>query len=333
MHKRVVVVVLLCLAVLAIVPSGAPIRLSYVYSDSMEPTLDTGEGYVIVATDDVEVGDVATFRSPERDEYVTHRVVGRSEQGYLTKGDNNPTTDQAAGYAHVRREQFVGRVLTVGGSPLTIPHLGALVAFLRGHWLALLALGGLGAAVHERRRASHRPSRNVVRVRDVLLPTYAVGIAAAVSFVVLGAQVQQVAFVVVDRPTEASTLLTVGEPREVSFAVGRSPLPFARSVVDADGMTVTNVSRNASTLDVTARVPPPESTGVHRTRLAVYQYPAVLPAALLRRLHAIHPVVAATAAVGVATSPLTVAYALLFDGRTPIRPVRLPAPLRRRLRP
>ena len=332
MHRSVVSVLLLCLVLLTLAPTGAPVRLSYVYSDSMEPTLQTDDGYLIVATDDVGVGDVVTFHSPGRDEHVTHRLVGRSEKGFITKGDNNPTTDQAAGYAHVRRDDIVGRVLTVGGRPLTIPHLGTVVEFTRSQFGALLGLLGVAIVADQWRRPGKRPSRDVLRVRDVLVPMYAAALVVGVALVLLGGQVHTVAFVAVEGPATAPNTLSVGEPRETSFVVDRSSLPFVHSVVGTDGMSVTERSRNDTAVAVTARVPPPQETGVHRGRVRVHQYPAVLPLAVLRRLDAVHPLLAASTVVVEVLSPLVVA-GILLDGRQPLRPVRLPARFRRWLRP
>lgn len=51
---------LLILVALA-VPPGAPLHISYVASDSMSPTIDTNEGYVLVPVDAVQPGDIITF--------------------------------------------------------------------------------------------------------------------------------------------------------------------------------------------------------------------------------------------------------------------------------
>ncbi|MFC7165460.1 signal peptidase I [Halospeciosus flavus] len=103
---------------LLLLPANAPVQVGYVYSDSMEPTLGVDDGYLLVPADAVEVGDVVTFQLETRDTLVTHRVVGRTDGGFLTKGDANPSADQASGHPPVTSEDVVGRVLTVGGTPL-----------------------------------------------------------------------------------------------------------------------------------------------------------------------------------------------------------------------
>lgn len=104
--------------------------LSYVNSGSMSPTLSTGDGFVAVpgpVADEPEPGDVVVYRSEaiEPGALVTHRVVGETEDGYVTKGDANPVTDQQAGEPPVTRDRVVATALTVDGRVVVIPGLGS----------------------------------------------------------------------------------------------------------------------------------------------------------------------------------------------------------------
>ncbi|MFC7135080.1 MULTISPECIES: signal peptidase I [Salinibaculum] len=146
----------LVLAALALVLGsllGQPILLSYVETESMQPTLDPGDGFVAVPSavaGPVEQGDVVVFQAQELHGggLTTHRVVGRTNQGYVTGGDNNPFTDQAGTEPPVADEQIVAEALKVNGEVLVIPHLGDVVTGLSGgledvrYWLA--AFTGLG---------------------------------------------------------------------------------------------------------------------------------------------------------------------------------------------
>lgn len=94
-------------------------RPSVVVSGSMEPEIPTGS-LVFIDTDDREpaVGDIIAFHKD--DVRVTHRVVEITEQGYVTKGDNNDSVD-------------VGVVLPSqvdGTTVITIPVLGYIVKTL-----------------------------------------------------------------------------------------------------------------------------------------------------------------------------------------------------------
>lgn len=82
------VVVLIC-AVLCMV---LQIKPGIVISGSMEPEIGVGSVIFIDKKDkDIEVGDIIAFERGGA--MVTHRVVDITEQGYVTKGDNNESVD------------------------------------------------------------------------------------------------------------------------------------------------------------------------------------------------------------------------------------------------
>lgn len=119
-----------------ILPPFFGIRVNAVISGSMEPVIPTGSVVYISEApfEEIQEGDVITFRLKESNIQVTHRVVGKNDRkGYfITKGDANEQPDgPAAPYENVQ-----------GKVRLTIPYLGRLAVFLmedRGK----LALGGL----------------------------------------------------------------------------------------------------------------------------------------------------------------------------------------------
>ncbi|KPN31210.1 signal peptidase I [Halolamina pelagica] len=116
---------------------GTPVLLGYVETGSMEPTLEPGDGFVAVpaaVTGDVEEGDVIVFRAEELQGggLTTHRVVGETERGYITRGDANPFTDQDGNEPPVKEGQIVAEALQIGGSVVVIPNLGTLVTGLQG---------------------------------------------------------------------------------------------------------------------------------------------------------------------------------------------------------
>lgn len=96
------------------------IRVEAVLSGSMEPELKTGG---VIFTDvsrcDPEPGDIITYRIGDTD--VTHRVVRKEKENYITKGDANDKEDMIP----VERSQITGTVIG------TIPVLGYLAVFLR----------------------------------------------------------------------------------------------------------------------------------------------------------------------------------------------------------
>ncbi len=131
------VLLLLLMAVLAVfliqsrITGGAPQVFGYqmyiVLSGSMEPELDTGSLVFVREADpqEIAVGDVITFRSPDDPEgLTTHRVVGIHENARLrftTRGDANEVNDPRP----VGEENLVGRV---SGS---LPYVGYLLNFVQ----------------------------------------------------------------------------------------------------------------------------------------------------------------------------------------------------------
>jgi signal peptidase I len=71
-----------------------------IVGDSMEPTIDKGNTVVVRDVDSidaVDVGDVVTFQTScplDDSDYVTHRVIDRTDYGLVTQGDNTSVIDQ-----------------------------------------------------------------------------------------------------------------------------------------------------------------------------------------------------------------------------------------------
>lgn len=92
-----------------------------VVSGSMEPEIAVGD-FIIVEMDpykDVETEDVVTFEY--NTEIVTHRVVDRTEEGLVTKGDANNIQDQG----------FVTEDSYIGIKEMVVPYFGYVITFLQ----------------------------------------------------------------------------------------------------------------------------------------------------------------------------------------------------------
>lgn len=318
---RLVTLLVIVFSVLVILPQGSPLWIGYVNSDSMEPTIGVDDGFLVEGVGGVEEGDIVVFWSPQRGTYVTHRIVGETETGYVTQGDNNPSTDQKSGYSYVQDEEIAGEVVTVGGRVLIIPAMGVFFQYVRDN--LFLVLGGIAVVLFV--LDSSEESRNVrsnLTERDVVLPIFLAALVAGTGFVVAGAQTQQYEFVAKDPGSAGPNELAVGEPLNSTFVVTKKYPNVSRTVVSTEGATVVNRSRNASAVTVTARVPPPSDTGVHTVEMSVYRYPLSLPPSVVRGLHSVHPFVAAVVTVSSSMLPLFLLYVLFFDGRKPIRSSR-----------
>lgn len=104
---------------------GMPVLV--VLSGSMEPELGVGDVVVesTISPLDAKVGDVVTFRDPERpDRLITHRVrrvrASGDEVSFTTKGDANNTVETW----QIARHGGIGRV------QYRVPKLGYAVAWI-----------------------------------------------------------------------------------------------------------------------------------------------------------------------------------------------------------
>ena len=318
------ILVVILIATVVALPATSPIHLSYVYSESMEPTIDKGDGYIVVPAGVPQPGDIVVFRSAKYDEYVTHRLVGRSEAGYITQGDNNPTSDQATGHPHVQQSDILGTVLTIHGRPVIIPNLRNVVNVVRDHVTALvsiLAVFGLGAFLRTQGEAQ-KPSRSLIRADDIMHPLFVAGLLIVTCLVLFGAGSTSLTYVAIDGSSPAPYVMTVGEPHTDHLVVPTSSTRLSYQAVQTNGMTVTNSTLNGSKTELDVAIPAQFETGPHRATVSIYEYPAVLPRGVVIGLHEVHPVLAATVTSGFSLTVLYGVYVFLFDGQAPLRPSR-----------
>ncbi len=118
------------------VVSGAVFPVDIVTSDSMSPSLITGDlvTWSPASIQDVKVGDIVVYKSwlhwPDT-KFIVHRVIEVREDfgkiALVTKGDANRWTDQAGPHApepYVTEKNFVGKAIMLGPVPLKIPLVG-----------------------------------------------------------------------------------------------------------------------------------------------------------------------------------------------------------------
>ncbi|TKX62699.1 signal peptidase I [Halorubrum sp. ASP1] len=351
-------VALVALALSAVTPLG----FGYVYSDSMEPTLGVDDGFVLVPADDVDVGDVVTYEDARTGELVTHRVVGREAGGYLTRGDANSATDQAAGAPVVTDATVRGVLLEVGGRPVVVPGFGRVAGAVSGSLGVLLGgLALLALAATLRPRPRRRVGRSVVRSGEVVWPVVATTFVVTVALVAIAPAGYDASFVVTEAGVGSSLTADAEVVREVGVSVVRSPV--ATLLVETEGAavdglpegtvtasalapyttandrravpvpfvdaTIPVLSERAYALPLAIRTPP--QPGAITATLRVYPYPATLPEGTLLALHRLHPLLAAVTSAGAGLLPFAVAYRICFDGRVPLRPLAtLRAPALRR---
>jgi signal peptidase len=307
---------------------GQPIVLSYVTSGSMEPTIDTGDGFVTVPTavaGPVEEGDVVVFQAERVNDgqLTTHRVVKQTEQGFITRGDANTVTDQANDEPPVTRAQIVAKALQVNGNVVVIPHLGTVVegiqSIIETIQLRLAALLGTGAQLGAQGRAylvfalsivvyavdayreSGRERRERSRSRDTGIDArlIAAGFALLVVISATAAMVvpsgpQEYGVVSSEFESERPTVIETGTSENLTAPVSNGGVLPAVVFLEpaSDGIEVTPREtriEGRSQVNATVTLTAPPETGYYPQFLVQHRYLALLPRSTIATLHEVHP--------------------------------------------
>lgn len=325
---EVVAVVLVASLILGSV-LGQPILLSYVTTGSMEPTLDPGDGFVAIPTDlagPIDEGDVVTFRAEELHGggLTTHRIVGETERGYITKGDANAFNDQDGDEPPVKPEQIVAVAWQPGGSVLVIPHVGTVVEGSRSvlstlqRQLAvslgtrsLLGTSGLAYLVFavsivgylidayldggkHRKRVRDTSREAGVDVRVVAAGFALVMVLSATSAMVVPAGTQEYGIVSSEVDSPGPGVIQTGSEETVRYPLGNGGfLPVVAflepgsEAVRVEPRELRVPPRSVANATVTLSAPP--ETGYYRRFVTEHRYLAVLPQPHIRAMYEMHP--------------------------------------------
>lgn len=84
------------------------IKCFIIKSGSMQPTLNIKDIIITKKEKEYYIGDIITYNV--NDEYfVTHRIVKRDEENFITKGDNNNCEDKES----IKIEDVEGKVIAI----------------------------------------------------------------------------------------------------------------------------------------------------------------------------------------------------------------------------
>jgi len=108
---------------------------SVVISGSMSDTIEVNDLVICSQKKDYKVGDIITFIS-KSGSLVTHRIVGETQEGFITRGDANNTNDRDT----VAQDCIMGKVI------LTVPKIGLVVEFM-GTPLGLMCVVFIGILI------------------------------------------------------------------------------------------------------------------------------------------------------------------------------------------
>ncbi|ASJ11654.1 signal peptidase I [Thermococcus thioreducens] len=335
------VVEYLALTVIGILVTGSlvgmlidrPVFMSYAYSGSMEPTINKGDVFFInPISRNPEVGDIIVFQTG--DVWTVHRVYAITEDGYITKGDNNIATDQQShDIPPIPKERIAGTVITVKGTPLRIPQLGNYLGTGlsdRGKVLlagALILVGILAFAGDETSHSRKRKKKITVKFRTL----YALASVFLLIMVAVSTFVSWETVPITYSVTSAGGLregwYLPGEEFQQEITIkNRNLYPMTYFV--SMGPTITAVSEDGFMLEegeersITVTLKAPQKTAMYSPRLQVNAYMPILPVPVLDALYRIHPMVPLLAILVEISLFLGIFYVILGIGNEDILRIR-----------
>ncbi len=119
LYKTLVLIVLVVLILVTIIQimtinSNEPTSIfghyySQVISPSMEKTVMTGDYIIFKKFDEYKEGDIVVFKADNK--LIVHRIIDdTNEEGFITKGDNNPNDDIST-FGYIKDNQIVGKMV------------------------------------------------------------------------------------------------------------------------------------------------------------------------------------------------------------------------------
>lgn len=279
----------------------SPFGISYATSESMEPTINEGEGFLYQETgsvQSVENGEIVIFYSETVNQRVTHTVIGKTDTGELiTKGVNNTQTDQEFGIQPVSDETIIGKAVVVDNEPITFPVPEKLFEFIISHiWLttifilSLMGVIGLSTSVIASQNSDKQLRDSIILEFSVLLSIFTIFTIGITS--------------------RAVSFIAFNSTETIEFTISDSPFLTYFYTSPTKGVEI--VSSHRST--VTASIP--QELLNQTVTIKYYVYPNILPQPLIEWLFNITPHLAT---LGTSIPILLVLWGMLyavFGGKT-----------------
>ncbi len=311
---------LLVVAMLVGAALGQPVGLGYVASGSMAPTLSTGDGFLAVPSAFVEPeeGDVVVFEAQELHDggLTTHRIVGETDEGYVTRGDANPFTDQDGPEPPVTDDQVVAVAPQVNGEVVSIPHLGTGVMALQTTvervgplggsagpllvWIGLLLtcvalLSDRGTTRRQTDRSRSRPG--VIRTQTLVVVVVLLVVIPVTAAMVVPSGVHTFGIASTTADSDDPLVIEPGERSTVEHTLHNDGAVPAVAVLEPTSEELSVESDRASlprdsSTSVAVTLSAPEEEGEYYRSFTEHRYLAVLPPSVLVWLHGIHPLLA-----------------------------------------
>ncbi len=274
-----------------------PVLMSYVTSNSMNPTLEVGDMFFINPISKGDVGQIIVFKM--NGHWTVHRVYAKVSGGYITKGDNNVATDQQNSFAKpVNESDIAGTVITLNGKPIRIPKIGIYIEEISRRvanlYLALTLLAVGSVLLTGNKKKNRRKRKLIIKYKTLYSSISAITI--AVLILAIMSSWGQIGF------SYASTL--AGGQRdgwylpnsefEKTIEIKNNWIYPAVYVLDPIG-TRLKLNKTSLTLagrsleSVSMRVRVPSKTMVYSENIKIYAYPLLLPSNFIVSMASITP--------------------------------------------
>jgi len=333
---------------------GFPSPISFVATDSMEPQLEPGDGFIGIPAPlagEIENGDVITFeaQSVGGGGLTTHRVVETTPEGYITKGDANPFRDTAAGEPPVKPSQIRLVTVQIDGRIVVIPNIGQIANGFQGVLGAVIGAIGIGGitadnpgvtvavlgfvlmvvaggydlltgdTVRELTRSTRR--RGVIDSRLLLVGLLLVVSLPLLSISAIPSGTDELTIISSTAPDpDDPSIIEAGNYTEANVTIENGqPVPMVIVVEPAsEGVKVYDKVLSAAsgeTVRSKFRVYAPDETGPFVRSRSTSYYIQSLPASVIAALHRVHPVIALVATTGVILAPIAIGFLLVVGNR------------------
>jgi len=276
-----------------------PVLLSYVTSDSMTPTLNRGDLFLINPLAEARPNDIVVFNL--NGQWTVHRIVAETGEGYITKGDHNIATDQQGELTStVKKENIAGVVPVIFGTPVKIPEAGNYIQRLSGTTLNMLLaifMIIIGASLLTGKANARKKEKKVYRLRYKTLYVAVSNVSIAVLLISVMSTWGSVGF------SYASTM--AGGQREGWYLPDSEfdkqieiknnalfPLVyfFSSESERVEVRESSKIIKAGEKADLNVHIKVPSETRIYYDEINIHAYPLILPPEIITDMHNLNPV-------------------------------------------
>lgn len=260
-----------------------PFGPARVISGSMEPEIRTGSTIFLMPAKEIILGDVIVFHPDKLDsELIVHRVVEKTPEGFITRGDATSLTDQERGEPPVTKERIAGKVLVIHNKIPQIEY-STFIKLVMG----LCAVLGISWAV-----SGAKFSKKRLRVKHIQSFALVVSIIAVFFTAILGSGAQSVSYLSSQNPGSRTDHIKVGEPGEMEFRGRNRSLIPALVYVEGPVCGTVQLVLPFSEFETTVEIPARDEIGWYEISIKQYTYPVAMPPHIIDFLYRVSPYLA-----------------------------------------